>query len=91
MAQSLYAGTSLLDLRYGLRNALTLFSLWLGSLLVPVFAYNDPWLVAFSRIAISAIFIALAGTEIFLHRRNIIVFKQFRQTLRQYVVKPQGS
>ncbi len=91
MTQSLYAGTSLLDLRYGLRNALTLFSLWLVSLLVPVFAYNDPWLVAFSRIAISAIFIALAGTEIFLHRRDIIVFKQFRQTLRQYLVKPQGS
>lgn len=91
MAQSLYAGTSLLDLRYGLRNALTLFSLWLVSTLVPVFAYNDPWLVAFSRIAISAIFIALAGAEIFLHRRDIIVFKQFRQTLREYLVKPQGS
>ncbi|HEY5620435.1 MAG TPA: hypothetical protein VIK88_02125, partial [Candidatus Bathyarchaeia archaeon] len=87
MAQSLYASASLLGLRYGLRNASILFSLWLVSLLIPVFTYNDPVLLSLGRETISAIFLVLAGVEVFLHRGNITVFHEFRQTIREYVKK----
>ncbi|HLE65161.1 MAG TPA: hypothetical protein VI816_03430 [Candidatus Bathyarchaeia archaeon] len=87
MAQSLYASASLLGLRYGLRNASILFSLWLVSLLIPVFTYNDPVLLSLGRETVSAIFLVLAGVEVFLHRGNITVFHEFRQTIREYVKK----
>lgn len=91
MAQSLYASASLLSLRYGLRNASILFSLWLISTLVPVFYYNDPALLALGREAVSAVFLGLTVVEVFLHRGNITVFREFKQTIRQYVLKKEVS
>lgn len=88
MAQSLYAAASLLGLRYGLRNALTLFILWLVSTMVPVFYYNDQLLLESARYVTSAIFLALAAVEVLLHRGRISVFREFKQTFRQYVAKP---
>jgi len=84
MAQSFYACASLLSLRYGLRNALTLFSLWLISTLIPIFAYNNP-AVLVGRDVISVAFLVLAGVEVFLHRGKITVFREFRQTVKEYV------
>ena len=84
MAQSLYACASLLGLRYGLRNALTLFSLWLISTLIPIFSYNNS-AVLVGREVISVVFLVLAGLEVFLHRGKITVFREFRQTLKEYV------
>lgn len=91
MAQSLYAAASLLGLRYGLRNALTLFALWLISTIVPVFYYNDRPLLETARYATSGIFLALAAVEVLLHRGKITVFREFKQTFRQYVAKGKGS
>lgn len=87
MAQSIYACTSLLDLKYGMRNALTLFSLWLISTILPVFAilYGIPTLLTLGREVVSIVFLILAGVEVLIHRRGIIVFREFRRTIRQYV------
>jgi cation:H+ antiporter len=74
MAQSLYACASLLDLEYNMRTGSTLFVLWAVST-----AFVD------TRLAISVLFLLLAGLEVVVHRRKIVVFKAFRETLAEYV------
>ncbi len=87
MAQSIYASSSLLSLRYGLRAASILFTLWLASTIFPIFAYNNTELLNLGRYLVSSIFLILAGLEVVLHRGHITVFREFRHTMRQYVAR----
>jgi len=74
MAQSLYACASLLDLEYNMRTGSTLFVLWAVST-----AFVE------TRLVISILFLLLAGLEVVVHRRKIVVFSAFRETLTEYV------
>jgi len=74
MAQSLYACASLLDLEYNMRTGSTLFVLWAVST-----AFVE------TRLVISILFLLLAGLEVVVHRRKIVVFSAFRETLIEYV------
>ena len=74
MAQSLYACASLLDLEYNMRTGSTLFVLWAVST-----AFVE------TRLVISILFLVLAGLEVVVHRRKIVVFSAFRETLTEYV------
>ena len=74
MAQSLYACASLLDLEYNIRTGSTLFVLWAVST-----AFVE------TRLVISILFLVLAGLEVVVHRRKIVVFSAFRETLTEYV------
>ena len=71
MAQSLYAVATLLDLKYGVDNALVLLVLWGVST-----AFVD------TRLWIAIIFLVMAGFETSRTRGHITVFSAFRQTLR---------
>jgi len=73
MAQSLYACVCLMDLKYDVRNALLLFSLWLVST-----AFVE------TRFAISIIFLFASLVEVIVQRRRITVFSAFRESLQQY-------
>ena len=74
MAQSLYACASLLDLEYNMRTGSTLFVLWAVST-----AFVE------TRLVISVLFLLLAGLEAVVHRRRIVVFSAFRETLAEYL------
>jgi len=74
VAQSLYACASLLDLEYNMRTGSTLFVLWAVST-----AFVE------TRLVISILFLLLAGLEVVVHRRKIVVFSAFRETLIEYV------
>ena len=74
MAQSLYACASLLDLEYNMRTGSTLFVLWAVSTALVE-----------TRLVISILFLLLAGLEVVVHRRKIVVFSAFRETLTEYV------
>ena len=74
MAQSLYACASLLDLEYNMRTGSTLFVLWAVST-----AFVE------TRLVISVLFLLLAGLEVVIHRRRIVVFRAFRETLAEHV------
>ncbi len=74
MAQSLYAGASILDLEYDLRTGLTLFTLWAVSMLFVE-----------TRLIISIVFLVLAGLEVLVFRKKIVVFSAFKETLRDHL------
>ena len=74
VAQSLYACASLLDLEYNMRTGSTLFVLWAVST-----AFVE------TRLVISILFLLLAGLEVVVHRRKVVVFSAFRETLIEYV------
>ncbi len=76
MAQSLYACAALLDLEYDFRNAAILFGLWLVSTVLIEY-----------RLAVSVLFLVLAGIEVALHRGRTIAFSSFKETLREHVWK----
>lgn len=76
MAQSLYACSTLLDLEYDVRNALTLFGLWLVSTVLFQ-----------TRFWISVIFIVLTLAEVIIHRGRITAFSSFKQSVRENVLK----
>jgi cation:H+ antiporter len=74
MAQSVYAGAVLLDLRYDAQNAVVLFVLWTVSTAIIE-----------TRLLIGVLFLVLASYEILRHRHSIITFRAFRQTLNESV------
>ena len=76
MAQSLYACASLLDLKYGVENAVVLFALWIVSTAVIE-----------TRLIISIIFLVLALAEVVRARGRIVAFSAFRHTLMEGVLR----
>ncbi len=76
MAQSLYASSTLLDLEYDVRNALTLFGLWLLS---TFFVETRFW--------ISILFILLTVGEVAIHWGRITAFSSFQQTIREHLLR----
>jgi cation:H+ antiporter len=76
MAQSLYAGAVLLDLRYDAQNAFVLFALWIVST-----AFIE------TRLLIGMVFLILSLYEILRERHSIIAFRAFRQTLNESVLR----
>ena len=76
MAQSIYAGIALLDLRYDSRNAVVLFALWIVSTAIIE-----------TRLAIGILFLVLAAYELLRQRRNVTAFRAFRQTLNESVLR----
>ena len=57
-----------------MRTGSTLFVLWAVST-----AFVE------TRLVISILFLLLAGLEVVVHRRKIVVFSAFRETLTEYV------
>jgi hypothetical protein len=57
-----------------MRTGATLFVLWAVST-----AFVD------TRLAISVLFLILAGLEVVVHRRRIVVFRAFKETLAEHV------
>jgi cation:H+ antiporter len=76
MAQSLYAGAVLLDLRYDAQNAFVLFALWIVSTAIIE-----------TRLLIGIVFLILSLYEILRERHSIIAFRAFRQTLSESVFR----
>lgn len=76
MAQSLYAGAVLLDLRYNAKNAVVLFALWIVSTAIIE-----------TRLVIGVLFLLLSLYEILRKRRSITAFRAFRQTLDESVFR----
>lgn len=76
MAQSLYAGTVLLDLRYDAQNAVVLFALWIVSTAIIE-----------TRLVIGILFLIFALYEIVRERHSITAFRAFRETLNENVLR----
>ena len=76
MCQSIYACATLLDLRYGIQNALVLLVLWVVSTAVIE-----------ARLFVAVLFLVLAVWETVRSRRHIVVFSAFRETLRKGVLR----
>jgi len=76
MAQSLYACAALLDLEYDLSNATALFVLW-----------GVSTAIVQTRLFVGIIFLILAGVEIVVQRKKIVVFSAFRETLRDKIFR----
>jgi len=76
MAQSIYAGAILLDLRYDAQNAVVLFALWIVSTAIIE-----------TRLLIGILFLLLALYEILRQRHGIITFRAFRHTLSESVFR----
>jgi cation:H+ antiporter len=76
MAQSLYACAALLDLEYDLSNATILFVLW-----------GVSTAIVETRLIVGIIFLILAGVEVVVQRKKIVVFSAFRETLREKIFR----
>jgi len=69
-AQTLYGVSFLLDLRFRMRNALILVTLFLVQFFVPG-----------SRVVVAIIFFVLAAYEFWIQRHELVVFSAFRRAL----------
>ena len=75
LAQSLYASAVLLDLEFSTSNAIVLFVLWAVSTAIVQ-----------ARLVVAIIFLVLSVVEIIVHRRKIVVFSAFRETIREKIM-----
>lgn len=80
LAQSLYACAVLMDLEFSASNALVLFVLWVVSTaIVP------------ARLVVAITFLILSAAEIVVHRKRIVVFSAFRETVTEKIFSRNGS
>jgi cation:H+ antiporter len=74
LAQSLYACAALFDLEFNSSNAIVLFVLWsISTAIVP------------ARLVIAIAFLILSGIEMVVHRKKIVVFSAFKETITEKI------
>jgi cation:H+ antiporter len=74
LAQSLYACAALFDLEFNGSNAIVLFVLWgVSTAIVP------------ARLVVAIAFLILSGIEMVVHRKKIVVFSAFKETITEKI------
>lgn len=74
LAQSLYASAILFDLEFSASNAIILFTLWVVSTALVQ-----------ARLVVAIVFVILSAVEIIVHRKKIVVFSAFRETITEKI------
>ena len=74
LAQSLYASAILFDLEFSASNAIILFTLWVVSTALVQ-----------ARLVVAIAFVILSVAEIIVHRKKIVVFSAFKETITEKI------